>query len=294
MSFPGLFNSKIVAIVIAVTSQLLLNAPAHAERNGLPPITLDDFVYGSLGIKKVAPETAQKARDRVLKSLPIPILEKAKIIRVDVLEPSTAFDELILDASITAETDVKPDFIEMFYLDWFEKNSWMVWSDKQETSETRKVFEARNKAESPRHKWTLSIDQNFDAQTRQYSIDFRKSSALDVVGKSRILYDAAVGDGGDKPYEFSCYKLLLLNGKDHWSDFEKMLKTGTPAGRVYAAVLLYKTDKPKALPLIEPLLKDTTSLPMQSGCLILDTTIQKEVENLLDTGDIFTFDEIRR
>lgn len=270
--------------ILAATSLLSLNAPAHADRNGLPPTTLDSFV-DNFGLKKVDPKTAQKAREKVLKSLPMPLFEMKKTEDV-ILQPSTAFDEVILDAVVYVDSDAKPEAIEKFYLDWFKKNDWAFWRDEQGSFPTYQVFEARNK-ENVKHKWTLSIDGRTEYIPHRYTIEFRKSTELDVVGKSRILCHAFVGEGGEEPYEFACYRHLLLNGKKHWSDFVKMLETGTPAGRVYAAVLLYSTDKTKATPLIEPMLKDTTTLPTQSGCLIFDTTVQKEIERLLKKGDIF-------
>jgi hypothetical protein len=77
------------------------------------------------------------------------------------------------------------------------------------------------------------------------------------------------------------YQAFEQAGKTTRSDVDRLLHESTPAGRIYATMLLVKLDPKAGRQLLEQMRSDQTALIEASGCEISRTTVGAAVDDIL-------------
>jgi hypothetical protein len=77
------------------------------------------------------------------------------------------------------------------------------------------------------------------------------------------------------------YQAFEQAGKTTRSDVDRLLHESTPAGRIYATMLLVKLDPKAGRQLLEQMRSDQTPLTEASGCEISRTTVGAAVDDIL-------------
>lgn len=99
---------------------------------------------------------------------------------------------------------------------------------------------------------------------------------------------------GEAPQVSATYKAYLdaagmIPSLDRKS-LERMLTEGSPAGRLYAAVLLKQSGHgPGSNKAFESLLSDHSKVQYKSGCKVCETTVSEVAQSFIDKGSYLNF-----
>lgn len=73
------------------------------------------------------------------------------------------------------------------------------------------------------------------------------------------------------------------------SDLDYVLERGSPAGRIYAAVLIKQSGRAGDNLSFDKLLKDNATVSYQSGCKAMSTTVAEVAKSFIEKGKFFNF-----
>jgi hypothetical protein len=105
-------------------------------------------------------------------------------------------------------------------------------------------------------------------------------AAFELLLKADVVYDQAVGIAGVRKKEYDAFETLWKAGKAAESYALELVRDGTPAARVYGAILLLEIDKAGANREFPSLKKETTTVRVQSGCIVRQETVGDLVRQL--------------
>jgi hypothetical protein len=101
---------------------------------------------------------------------------------------------------------------------------------------------------------------------------------LETLREATRLEGRALGVAG---VPSQIYQAFERAGKTTRSDVDRLLRESTPAGRIYATMLLVKLDPKAGRTLLEQMRSDQTPLTEASGCEVSPTTVGAAVDDIL-------------
>jgi hypothetical protein len=109
---------------------------------------------------------------------------------------------------------------------------------------------------------------------------------LETLVQADTLDDPAVGFAGSKSKTYQAFEQAIAAGKQIRPELERLLRQGTPAGQLYAALLLLRLDRQAGEQALKQLRSDTVLVTRYSGCLRFTMTVNQAVTEILqgDTG----------
>jgi len=116
------------------------------------------------------------------------------------------------------------------------------------------------------------------------------TAPLNVLFDADSLDDQQVGEGGGPSKYRQAFEKALPVASQHMAELQYMTEAGSPAGRVYAAMLLYHADKEKGKAALVSLCRCNGTVKYRSGCEIMPEGIWKIGEKLYSDGKYLTFD----
>lgn len=111
-------------------------------------------------------------------------------------------------------------------------------------------------------------------------------SYLKPLTKATKVTDEQVGEGGESSKDYALYARALKDRTLEFNSLNSHMKSSTPSGKIYFAMLIMKHFPEQAKPTLTKLLGDKSSLEVQSGCEIMDYTVSSAVRELLDRGKL--------
>jgi hypothetical protein len=105
-------------------------------------------------------------------------------------------------------------------------------------------------------------------------------AAFELLLKTDIVRDSAVGPAGALPAEYEAFETLWKAGKAAEPYALKLISDGTPAARVYGAILLLEFDRAAAEREFPRLEKETIKVGVQSGCFTIPSPVGELVRRL--------------
>jgi len=106
-------------------------------------------------------------------------------------------------------------------------------------------------------------------------------AAFELLLKARDVNGPSVGIAGTRPKEYDAFETLWREGKAAKDYALKLVLDGTPAARVYGAILLLKLDEAAARREFPKLIEDkTTVILCPGGCVCGQETVSKLVRKL--------------
>ena len=102
--------------------------------------------------------------------------------------------------------------------------------------------------------------------------------ALECLLRARTYTGAAVGEGGDTPHEIHALTLLLA-GKD-LHPLQRLVREGSPAGRVFGLLGLQALDEPAYQAAFAVLREDQAPLTTFFGCIVSESTVAAQAREL--------------
>jgi len=112
---------------------------------------------------------------------------------------------------------------------------------------------------------------------------------LKTLREAKLLSTGIAGEGGEQPAEFSAYLEAARKGAGIKGALEEIVRKGSPAGKIYAAALVYAIDHDRGMVLLEELEKCGESLTFQSGCKVSHDTVANAARSLRTTGNYLGF-----
>jgi hypothetical protein len=104
---------------------------------------------------------------------------------------------------------------------------------------------------------------------------------LETLREATRLEGRALGVAGVPSQVYQGFEQAQQPGKTSRSDVDRLLQESTPAGRIYATMLLVKLDPKAGRKLLEQMRSDQTALTEASGCEISQTSVGAAVEDIL-------------
>jgi hypothetical protein len=104
---------------------------------------------------------------------------------------------------------------------------------------------------------------------------------LMTLSKATRLEGRALGVAATPSQIYQAFEQALQPGKTSSLELELLLAEGTPAGRIYAAMLFVKLDPDLGKYWLERMKSDQTPLTEASGCEVSQTTVGAAVEDIL-------------
>lgn len=113
-----------------------------------------------------------------------------------------------------------------------------------------------------------------------------KAQCLITLSTAKRFEDKQIGEGGDASKAYKAYE-KAFNSSDSIKkeDFVWLLKNGTPAGKVYAAMLLRGTGKANDADSFGKLINDQSKIEFQSGCEVIQDTVNAIAKSFIKSGD---------
>ena len=106
------------------------------------------------------------------------------------------------------------------------------------------------------------------------------SSAQELLHSSE-LHGPAVGYAGQKSDTYKVFATALKQGQRSKPLFQKCLKGGTPAAKLYGALGLYSLDPREGREALAQLRGDSNEVSMLKGCILERSTVGELAEKLL-------------
>lgn len=98
--------------------------------------------------------------------------------------------------------------------------------------------------------------------------------------------NSRIGYAGTPSPNYEAFRAEYAKGPKALPTFEKLLKEGKPAAKIYAAIGLYGLDNKRGLAALQSLKSDTTAVRTMNCCEQMDTTVGEVVSELLvDNGE---------
>ncbi len=108
--------------------------------------------------------------------------------------------------------------------------------------------------------------------------------AAPSLGQVGRFDNRAIGYAGGESPNYEAFRTELAKGASARPEFERLVKEGSPAARIYSAIGLYSLDKAAGTKALEGLKADSSPLKTMNGCLMNDTTVGKTAQGLLANG----------
>jgi hypothetical protein len=109
------------------------------------------------------------------------------------------------------------------------------------------------------------------------------------LSKAEYLDDSAVGYAAIKSDDFKAFERALNAGASIRDDLDRLVKEASPAGRIYAAILISRLDKDAGTGLFESLKSDQARVVYRSGSLVEERTVGELAADLLRGEPIIIF-----
>jgi type IV pilus biogenesis protein CpaD/CtpE len=124
-------------------------------------------------------------------------------------------------------------------------------------------------------------DGIFPQMAPRPGINPRLAAYLETLREATRLEGRALGVAGVPSQIYQGFEQAQQPGKTSRSEIDQLLHESTPAGRIYATMLLVKLDPKAGRKLLEQMRSDQTPLTEASGCEVSPTTVGAAVDDIL-------------
>lgn len=115
-----------------------------------------------------------------------------------------------------------------------------------------------------------------------------KAQCLITLSTAKRFEDKQIGEGGSPSKIYKAYEeAFKSSGSIKKEDYEWLLQNGTPAGKVYGAMLLRGTEKADDKNSFGKLTQDESKIDFQSGCEVTKDTVSAIAKSFIKSGDYF-------
>lgn len=107
------------------------------------------------------------------------------------------------------------------------------------------------------------------------------SYPLDSLYTARRFCDGTIGEAATSPPEYEAYLKALRGDRGQTSTLKLLCKHATPAGRIYAACILYDIDKTAGQEALRTLAEADAAVEVHSGCDVFQAKLMEIAKELL-------------
>lgn len=116
-----------------------------------------------------------------------------------------------------------------------------------------------------------------------------RPASLVTLSKADRFYGPTPGETGMSAVQKAYAEASGSAGQLETDDLNWLLKSGTPAGRIYAAVLLWQTGRIGPNLSYDLLAKDSATVEFQDGCKVIGTTVKEVAQSLKEQNRFMNF-----
>lgn len=112
----------------------------------------------------------------------------------------------------------------------------------------------------------------------------------DILSHAQAFENGIIGERAEPSASFNAYKALLthhVTADD--TALQSLLKSDSPAGRLYAAAMLWELDKASGLSAFKSLQSDKSAVSYKSGCEGYPTTVSEIASSFVEKGSFLDF-----
>lgn len=110
------------------------------------------------------------------------------------------------------------------------------------------------------------------------------SGPLKELCKAPALVNGLNGYNTSPSKVWLAYQQALSTAKDHQAELKAIFKNGSPAGRIYAAMLLHSADQEAGMKALATLSTCNGTVPYQTGCEVMDVGVWEVAGELYNKG----------
>lgn len=110
-----------------------------------------------------------------------------------------------------------------------------------------------------------------------------------TLSKANRFYGPTPGESGPSPWQSAYVEATGKVGILEMKDMEWLLQNGSPAGRIYGAVLLWQSSKVGPNLSYGKLTDDGSAVEYQDGCKVMNSTVREIAKSLMETGSFMNF-----
>jgi hypothetical protein len=110
---------------------------------------------------------------------------------------------------------------------------------------------------------SISLDLSLERQKEQEKLP----EHLLLLTQAKVLNSSAIGAAAVRTELYKAFERAAVDGDSIRPQLETMVQSATPAGRIYAAILLRKIDRLAGETALKQLQSDQASVTYWSGCM---------------------------
>lgn len=119
--------------------------------------------------------------------------------------------------------------------------------------------------------------------------EMKNDDDLSILRNARILALGNDGESSEPAREFKAYLSAAVKGSAVREQLIDIADKGSPAGRIYAASLLYAVDRDLGLKKLKQLQSSTETVDFQSGCTVKTQIVGNIARSLVTEGRFLQF-----
>jgi hypothetical protein len=119
-----------------------------------------------------------------------------------------------------------------------------------------------------------------DSMSAESSVVTPLPTYLETLRQAGSFDSSAVGIAGTKSATYQAFEQAIAQGNQIHPEIEYLLQQGTPAGQLYAALLLLRLDPPSGEQALAQLRSDQVVVIRYSGCERITLSMAQAVEEI--------------
>lgn len=122
-----------------------------------------------------------------------------------------------------------------------------------------------------------------------------KPGCLIILANAPRFEDKQIGEGGFESKLYKAYEEAFKNSDSIKKEqYEWLLINGTPAGKIYGAMLLRGTQNADDRNSFARLTNDQSRIKFQSGCEVTEDTVSAIAKSFMKSGNYFGFKYLKK
>ena len=121
------------------------------------------------------------------------------------------------------------------------------------------------------------------------STNHKLPATIILLSKADKFYGPTPGETGATPVQKAYLEATGNVGSLETEDLNWLLKKGSPAGRIYAAVLFWQTGRVGTNKSFALLTSDNSAVEYQDGCKVMGSKVSEIAKSLIDSQKFMNF-----
>lgn len=132
-------------------------------------------------------------------------------------------------------------------------------------------------------------DENVANDSAKKSNNGGEQVLWDILAHADSFESGTIGEGGQASAYFNAYKALITRATADDTALRALLETGSAAGKLYAAAILWELNKDAGLAAFKSLQSNGAAVTFKSGCESFPTSVSEVASSFVTNGSYLDF-----